>query len=579
MGEIKPTKPMLIEDRTRLIEVIRVCEVSRTNRRQYADILRTWYEQGTSGTGRARYNKLFAHLNRVAAFLFAPGAVRFGVHLPPAVREAWLSAAAAARDEFRQTWTDADADTVAVLMLEWALVYGGTGCKIQADPNTGFRPGYIQPWDLGVGREDVPDLEEQDTLCHWYTLSVPQIERWVHGEPDEDAIVDLAKSLARPLSRLKSMRNRLVISSVTGTFPNSTVTGGFPGEPQTDATPTAQVDEPTVEFVDVWERRMFRRKSKAFTVTEEVFEDWLVTTLIAEKNEPLAQRRNPDLPWTRKSLTMVLPAELPFIVLTPRPLPDYFWGRSELEGLTELQEWLDDHISKMKGIVDRQMDPPRFYSGIPDFEEAGRAMSTAGGSYGSPEPGSKMEALTPQLTAETVKMTDMIQGFFSDVSGIPGSVSEPGQMGGGIRSTGHFSMAAGIGAGRLRQMALVVEQTLGVLATKAFHLLQRQNTELHKRPDGPPFLLSQIPSNIRLKVDAHSAAPIFAEQTQQKATLLQRAGALSGEDYVELMDMPNSDELKANARKLAESKAELVHEKMAIEKEKAERKGAKAPLK
>ena len=101
-------------------------------------------------------------------------------------------------------------------------------------------------------------------------------------------------------------------------------------------------------------------------------------------------------------------------------------------------------------------------------------------------------------------------------------------MPGGIRATGHFSMAAGIGAGRMRQMALVVEQTLGVLATKAFHLLQRQSTEMYKRQDGPPFLLSQLPSNIRLTVNAHSAAPIFSEQIQQKAAMLQRAGALAG---------------------------------------------------
>src|SRR5256885_13071832 len=66
-----------------------------------------------------------------------------------------------------------------------------------------------------------------------------------------------------------------------------------------------------------------------------VFEDWLVTTMIADKDVIFTTRRNPDLPWTRTGPEIVFPAEVPFVAVVPRPLPDFFW-RSE-EHTSELQ--------------------------------------------------------------------------------------------------------------------------------------------------------------------------------------------------------------------------------------------------
>lgn len=150
-------------------------------------------------------------------------------------------------------------------------------------------------------------------------------------------------------------------------------------------------------------------------------------------------------------------------------------------------------------------------------------------------------------------------------------------MPGGVRATGHFSMAAGIGAGRVRKMALIIEETLSQGATKAFHLLQRNNTDRFERPDGQPFLLSQIPSRVRLTVNAHSAAPIFHEQEQAKGALLHRAGAIDGEDLVEIVDPVNREELKEKAKKLMQQKAEHAREILDIQHERAER--GKAPAK
>src|SRR5262249_23519186 len=365
---------------------------------------------------------------------------------------------------------------------------------------------------------------------------------------------------------------RLVIASVTGVFPSGTISAGFPMQPPESIAerPGAAVLEPTVEFVDVWEKKIYRRHRASGEPDE--FRDWRVSTFIADSQQHFISRRNPDLPWTRTPYG-VLPPSLPFAAMVPRPLPDYFWGRSELSDLRQLQNWLEDHLGDIRVMIKKKLDPAKFYVGIPDFEEAGRALGMPGGAYGSPEPTAKATPIEVNLGPEPFQVLSNILSFFADASGIPESLQEPGQMSGGIRATGHFAMAAGVGAGRIRRMALVVEQTLGELATLAYQILQRHDTHAYERSDGPPFLLSQLPVGVTMRVDAHSSAPIFAEQTQAKAVILKRMNAIGNEDAVELIDPPGREELKAKAIERDRAAAEHSKEMLAIQAAKATKSG------
>ena len=106
--------------------------------------------------------------------------------------------------------------------------------------------------------------------------------------------------------------------------------------------------------------------------------------------------------------------------------------------------------------------------------------------------------------------------------------------------------------------------------------MQRHDTQAYPMPGGGQFLLSQLPEGLTLRVDAHSAAPIFQEQTQAKAALLMKAGAIGAEDFIELLAPPNMDELKVKGKARDESKAEFAQEKLKIEQEKAHAKSLKA---
>jgi hypothetical protein len=553
-------------------ELVKYCEVSRDQRRVTCDLLRMMYERGSDEGPRAAVNEIQSHVDRVGSYLFAPDTMRLGAAVPRHLRKDWLGAAQAARDEVQQTWHDAGVDQVFMLLLEWALVYGSTVGKLQHDPETGFRVGYIQPWDFGVSREGVPRLDEQDTMAHWYALSMPQVERWLVGQKREDALLAIAREHQRKAPN--QTRQGLIVSNISGVFPGSNVNATFQSPPDSMADEImAQEDEPIVPFVDLWERKRFRRRTMNDQKKGEVFEDWLVTTLVADASHIFAERRNPVLPWTRVGKQTVLHAEHPFVMVTPRPVPDYLWGRSEVASLRRLQIWLMEHLEDTRRIIRRKLDPSKFFSGIPDAEEAGRAMSTDGGSYASPEPGARMETIKVDLGPEVFEFEKLLERKFGEVSGIPQSLTEPGTTPGGVRSEGHFGMAASIGAGRILRMARITEDPLGQIASKGFHITQRHDTQMYERADGPSFLLSQIPPGLTFHVNSHSASPIFMEQTKQDGMMLHKAGEIRGEDLIEMVNPPNKDELKEHARELDKAKAERAEKMMEIQELKATKGG------
>lgn len=580
------TDTLQIDEATRVSEQIRRCEVSREWRRTQCDNYESVYKKGSESQGSALYNLSRAHIDRVGSYLFAPGTARFGVHLPASDRAQWLEASETARDEFRESWTDSGAEIVLVTLLEWALVDGCRVAKVQHDPQTGFRVGAIDQRDFGVSREDVPSLDDQDTLAHWYTLSVPQIQRMLRMNPrlsesEKNRLLIIANE-HKQTGLTTGHRGDLVITNVSGTFPNQTITGGFgDGATLSDIRQT-QVDEPLVQFVDCWERnpegRLFKIRG-LHGEKDDIVEDWLVTTQIVGANLTFARRRNPDLGYVRTGRHTILPAELPFVPLVPRPQEKTFWGESELEFLKNLQAWMEDILQDIKKSIKRQLDPSKFISGVADWEEATRAMETPGGGYGSQDPGARMEQLKISIGQETFEVMKLIREFFADSSGIPESLSEPGQVGGGVRAMGHFQMMAGIGAGRIRRMALVVEDPISQIATKGFRVMQRNDPHRYTTPKGKSFLLSDLPAGLTIRVDAHSASPIFSEQTQAKAMVLQRIGAIGFEDTVDLVDPPHREQLKAKAKEREAARAEMAKIQLEIQAEKARGKRTPKALK
>jgi hypothetical protein len=269
----------------------------------------------------------------------------------------------------------------------------------------------------------------------------------------------------------------------------------------------------------------------------------------------------------------IFPGQAPFGILAPRPMPNYLWGRSELASLLALQQWRERHVRAMDEVILRQLDPAKLFIGLSDYEEAGRAMSSIGGSYGTGDPNVKFETIKVEVGQEAFAMLGQIDQMFDDQSGIPPTLQ--GQQMPGVRSNDQLISLAGIGAGRIRHMALQLESVLSDMATLGFRILQHSDDQTYESTRGERFILAQLPAGLSLQVSAHSASPIFSEQTQMKALELFKAGAIDGEWLIELMDPPHREEMKETSRRLAEGRAENQKQLMMLAAARIERKASR----
>jgi hypothetical protein len=562
---------MAVDAQDRVWEQLELCETSRERRRKDAMLWRRWYTLGSADT-RAAVNRLRPHLDRLASFLYAPGTLRFSLSLPTAERGAWSEAALSAADELRLRWEESGADLMTASAVEWSLVWGTVVLKVQWSP-WGPRLGWINPWDFGVSQEDLPSLGEQDVVTHWYTLSLPKFRFWARRHPNAERLIEAAERHAiAPTPERES--SGILPTGVTGTFPNQSFSGVLTGELLEPGEGQADVREPVVQLADVWERALWRRPAAHRKDRPAEFEDWRVTTVMVDARLVVDRRRNPELPWTPLGPDREFAAMLPFVAVVPRPRPDYLWGRSELDDLITLQRWIDRQVLRMRYIARLQANPPKFISGqvIGPLEEVARRLRSPGGIAAAMEPNAALQPLGIALTEEQFRLLDLAERYFAEASGVP-ELLAGGPVPGGIRAGVQLTQLAGIGATRIRRMALQVEQAVSDLAWRVWVLLQRHDATSHVTPTGQRFLLAQIPAS-GVHVSAHSASPIFAEQLMAKALALHRAGALSGEDLVDLLDPPNREALKRRARQMAEARAQMAARWMEIQ---ARRRGPGRP--
>lgn len=529
--------------RDELRQLLVQLSANRERRRHDAARRRDIYLRGRETEGVARHNRLVAHLDRLVSYLYAPDTIRFTVHLPTQELPQWHRAAEIVADELRERWSLTGADSVIAMAVEWSLVYGAMGVKVQPHPESGFGLSLIPPWDLAVLREDLTELADQQVIAHWYTLDVRQIERWVAGLPEGPAIVAEARQRSRPQGVL-STHARVIPTSVSAQGDISAFVVSDVREPSLYE---ATSEEPVVPFVDVWERSWYELGGTLVA-------DWSVTTVMDDEIV-VARRRNPDL-GAVASPDIELEGHLPFGILRPRQIPGYFWGRSELDQLVRLQEWREEHLAELERAVERQVRPPALAKGVGDADAIQSALGQPGAIYATPEPQAALEPLATQVTGELLALLERIDQMFSDASGIPELLSEPGVP--GIRSGTQLAGLAGIGGGRIRRMALSIEQSVAHIAGLAWECWRRMDQTVYQTPDGQRFLLIQLPPGVSIRVSAHSAAPIYAEQVVAKAVLLHRAGAIGLDDLVDLLDPPGRERLKIKARELARQRAEVA---------------------
>src|SRR5262249_12324824 len=387
---------------------------------------------------------------------------------------------------------------------------------------------------------------QQEAFVHWFVLTMGELERHVRDLPNKDEILAFADSVKLNEPPQGAQYPKLIQQIIVTSVQAQQIGGFLPtlGLLE-DARP--ENDEPIVELAELWVKEDYRvKKQKIHTLHE--FQDWEVTTMLGPYT--LFQRRNPVFPWTPGGWE----AQCPFVVVTPRPVLDYFWGASEVAPLVQLQTWREERMADIDILLKKQLDPPRFFSGVTIGEEKLKALSGAGGFAANPLPGAKMDVLKPDMPEQAFQTIHEIDRMFDESSGIPEILQGANVQ--GVRAGSQASTLAGIGAGRIRKRALVVEDALEILATRKFHLMQRTDPTPYDSPKGR-FLLSQLPPDVQIKVSAHTSSPVYQDQVERTAQILLKAGAITLPTLVELLDPPGAEALKVDAERLQQAQAEF----------------------
>jgi len=266
-------------------------------------------------------------------------------------------------------------------------------------------------------------------------------------------------------------------------------------------------------------------------------------------------RADPDvIIYDRENEKLFLKGESPFIQVAANPMPDYYWGQSEVSRLMFLQEMRNKRMNEILDLLAKQVNPPTALTGFTGIlDEKNFALNRAGGLLATDMPNTKVERLAPDLPQSLYEQLREIDQMFAEASGISEVLSGRGEQ--GVRSAGHASQLARLGSSRAKKRALIVENSLEKLATLYLKLMQAYDPTHFKDIEGAKFIAEQFTRQYVVKVDAHSNSPIFMEDLRSLAFNLYKAQAIDKESLIDMLDPPMKQMLKEKLKKAERMKA------------------------
>jgi hypothetical protein len=273
----------------------------------------------------------------------------------------------------------------------------------------------------------------------------------------------------------------------------------------------------------------------------------------------------------------------PFITFCPNRLDGYFWGMSEIELLALLQMSLNDRVNGINKLLRLQEDPPRAFMGSTMQQKAYSIGKKPGGMLTEPNPNAKIQSLAPELPPGLYESLHEIIDMFRAMGGFTPSMAGLGDQ--GVRSNSQVESLIAVGSPEIKDRALLVEEAVEEMGGLGLDILKAKDptqyqaflmpgqesivaniagqddniTELPAKGMKPlPFLLKQLPDDLKVRVDSHSASPAFAHETQQLMFALAKIGAASPEEVVARVHPPNEEGLIADLERKQISQQELI---------------------
>ncbi len=521
------------------------CRQSVSRRQSLARTINVWLHSGSNNGSEAIYNKLGTHCDKLASALFSPANLTFRAEYENDYGPEYLKRAEVAGRYMTREFARRDLDIEFQEGLEQALPHG---CVIIKSlwGHDGIDARTIMPWQFGVYREDEPSIDHQEALCETTYLTEEQLWRRISHRSDAKDLFRRAREHARAHSGDDITPGIIYQVALAGAPPliqdqgASAQAGGlvnFGSQPLSSQMP-AEVAAGLIQAHELW---VVNDETGDYTTIQIIDPDIMIAPRLLRSN-------------------LFFPHDHPFSLIRPNPHPAYFFGKSELHGLLKLQALVRDRTEDIKKIMSLQYSRIRAFVGFSGMNDERFDKMHDEGWIAEETPGAKVDDLTPPLPPNAFEELKMILQFFDDIAGYDNVMSGKGES--NIRSGNHFQGALRQASPRLRDRAIRSERQLAGFGEKNMWLIGAKDPRTHwlKVDDKgeSDFSIADLPDDTRMLVDSHSASPVFEQDHANMAAFLFKSGAIDGEDLIDMLPVPNRDQLKEKLRAREISKRQLL---------------------
>jgi hypothetical protein len=523
------------------------CRASQAQRaaayRQYGQ----WVETGRMAGGLALCNVLYGHEDRLASHLYSPSELRFAIDYENIYEKEWLEKGAVAARVVSRIWEAKDIDILFGHGVKEALDYGWCGLKQIAgrDDNGIFvfkGARLVMPWNFGVYNEGVNSFDDQEAFVETMWLNKWEVWRRVRHLPNAEALYNRILGNANKETGVgapTSFMHQVLSTAVLDTSLQNMTQPQPGGIVQLTNDPNFSTLGPTIAtelypMHELWVRNDAR--ALGFTTIVMFEPDILVAPTANMPRINLFIERN----RAGQNGPMLTSDDHPYNPIYANHVTDYFWNRSEIVDLMELQAWLTEHLDDTKRLMGQQIDKIFGFTGDGIGDEIMATFRTSG--YVGAPTGSKIEDFTPKMPEQLIPITGQILMLMDRASGFPPIMSGQGEP--GVRAGVHADTLMKTGSPRLRDRSLLIERLVAAAASTTLEVFKAKDPRVYwtnPQNELTEFHLEQLPEDARIAVDSHSASPIYHDDQMQLLAFGLKAGVVTPESFIEQSPLAHKD--------------------------------------
>lgn len=529
------------------LDIAETCRVSQGERAAVYRNYGQWIETGRAAGGLALANMLYGHIDRLASYLCSMGELRTAVDFERRYEPQWNERGAVAARRVEREWEQNNIDILFEDAVREALAYACCILRqtVTMNGNTPVIIGrLVMPWMFGVYNECVTDLSEQEAMCETIYYNRHEVWRRVRHLPEAEKLYKriLAGAAKETGAGFPTTFMHQVLSTATLNVSLQNATTPQPGGiVQLSNDPNFATLGPTVaaELFPMHEMQIWDDERGDWTTVQYFEPDVLVAPRLKHTN-------------------LFVPHCLPYTAVRPNPVANYFWGRSEIVDLQELQNLLTVTLDDGKRLMGQQIDKLLAFPGFDGITAEQYGVFRAQGWVSMPQ-GSTVSDLTPKFPEQLLPYIEMILNLMERVSGFSNILSGSGEP--GVRAGVHADTLMKTASPRLRKKALRIERqcesaldvTLSALEAKDGHAYWTDPT----KPESE-FTLDQLMGDRRISVDSHSASPIFHDDHVNLLAFGLKSGFIGGDTAIEQMPFNHKDILLQRLQKMEAEKLQLM---------------------